>query len=104
MYPVTIGTFYNMSFVTRWKILRRNQSQVKCVQSAFVCQFYTVSNPHATHFLTIHCCVCVFEVIWPFYYKEPRFRVGGSFTILVSESWKNSRSLAHEEESTSLSA
>lgn len=77
---------------------------MNCVYSAFVCQFCTVSNPHTTHLLTIHCCVCVFEVIWFFYYKEPRFRVGGSFTILVSESWKQSRSLAHEEESTSLSA
>lgn len=69
-----------------------------------MCQFYTVSNPHTTHLLTIHCCVCVYKVIWTFYYKEPRFRVGGSFTILVSESWKQSRSLARKEESTSLSA
>lgn len=69
-----------------------------------MCQFYTVSNSHTTHLLTIHCGVCVFKVIWLFYYKEPRFRVGGSFTILVSESWKQSRYLAHKEESTSLSA
>lgn len=81
-----------------------NQSQENYVHSAFVCQFYTVSNPHSTHLLTIHCCVCVFEVIWPFYYKEPWFRVGGSFTILASESWKQSTSFAHKEESTSLSA
>lgn len=54
--------------------------------------------------LTIHCCVCVYKVIWTFYYKEPRLRVGGSFTIFVSESWKQSRSLAHKEKSTSLSA
>lgn len=69
-----------------------------------MCQFYRVSNPHTTNLLTIHCCVCVFEVIWPFYYKEPLVRVGGRFSILVSESWKQSTSLVHKEESTSMSA
>lgn len=77
---------------------------MNCVRSAFVFQFYTVSNPHTTHLLTIHCCVCVYKVIWTFYYKGPWFRVGGSFTIFVSESWKKSRSSAHKEKSTSLSA
>lgn len=102
---MTLCTFYKMRFrYTRGKSCKENQSQASCVHSAFECQLYTVSNPHATRLLTIHCCVCVFEVIWPFYYKEPRFRVGGGSSISVSESWKQSRSLAHEEESTSLSA
>lgn len=86
------------------KSWEENHSQVNCVTSAFVCQFYTVSNPHTTHLLTVRCCVCAFEVIWPFYNKKPWYGVGGSFTILVSESCKQNRSLAHEEESTSLSA
>lgn len=51
-------------FVTRWE--QENQSRGNCTHSSFVCQFYNMSNPHATSSLTTGWCVCMFEGIWFF--------------------------------------
>lgn len=68
------------------------------------CISFTVSNPHTAHLLTIHCCVCVHKSTPP---PPPPFlttkRVGGGFTISVTESWRHSKSRVQEEEGPSLS-
>lgn len=55
--------------------------------------------PICSPFASVFVCTKLFGL-----FTTKGLRVGGCFTILVSESWKQSRSLAHREGSTSLSA
>ena len=82
-----------MSLVTTLENPERQiKSQGNCVHSAFVCQFYTVSNPQTTLFLTIRCRVWSYVVV--LLQRAPSSELVAAFTISVSESWKQSTSMS----------
>ena len=72
-----------------WVLFHTGNYQGNCDHSAFVS--FAVGVVDIAPIYQLVAAVFVYlKVLGLFTTKEPWFRVGGSFTILVSESWKQS--------------